>query len=707
MPELLLELLSEEIPARMQARAAADLEKLVLAGLAEAGLGHGAAEAHATPRRLALAVEDVPGRQPDLREERRGPRAGAPDRAVEGFLKSCGATRAQCEERDTGKGVFLFAVTERPGRPAAEILPGLLGAAVARMQWPKSMRWSGVRWVRPLRQAMCVFGGEALAVSFPEAADAADGPPPTGGNETSGHRFLAPERFPVTGFADYRARLERAFVILDRERRKSAIREQIGRLAAEAGLVARDDEDLVDEVAGLVEWPVALCGTIDEEFMDVPEEVLVTSMRTHQKHFPLLGRDGSLAARFAVVANVETPDRGAAVVAGNERVLRARLSDARFFWNQDRGAPLESRLGRLAGSVFHEGLGTMAGKAERLERLSRGVAAFVPGCDAAEAARAARLAKADLVTEMVLEFPELQGVMGRHYALHDGESPAVADAIRDHHAPSGPGDDCPMAPVSVAVALADRLDTLAGFFAVGERPTGSRDPYALRRAALGVVRLVVENGLRLPFRAACALVVGQARAAVSGAGGADPHAAAVAGGEWIGELAGFVSDRLKIHLRDQGMRHDHVAAAFAVARGDDLLDLVSRARALQEFLDSEDGRNLLVARRRAGNIVSIEERRSGVSYGGEIDAGGLRQPEERALAEEIEIASAIARVAIVQRRYVDAMRAMAGLRRPVDRFFDGVTVNAEDAGLRANRLRLLSRFGAVMDGIGDFSLLEG
>lgn len=707
MPELLLELLSEEIPARLQARAADDLKRLVVSELDAAGLAHDSAVAHATPRRLAVVVDGIPERQPDLREERRGPRVGAPERAIKGFLKSCGVAREQCEERDTGKGVFLFAVLDRAGEPAEDVLPRVLATAIGRMSWPKSMRWGRGRgrWVRPLQQVMCVFGGGALRVGTPASFEGAgESQFVAGGNETAGHRFLSPARFAVGGFAEYRSRLADAFVILERDRRKEIIAERIEELARAEGLVPRADEGLLDEVAGLVEWPVALCGRIDGAFMDVPGEVLITSMRSHQKYFPLLDANGALAPRFVVIANIETADDGAAVVAGNERVLRARLSDARFFWDQDRKSPLEARLGRLADSVFHEKLGTMAAKAARIERLARAIAGFVPDCDPDAAARAARLAKADLVTEMVSEFPELQGVMGRYYALHHGESAAVGDAIRDQYSPAGPGDGCPTAPVSVALALADRLDTLAGFFAIGETPTGSRDPYALRRAALGIIRLVLENRLHLPFRALCRTVVEQADAADPA--GADPCAAALQDPKWIEELLGFVADRLKVHLRDRGMRHDHVAAAFA-AEDDDLLAIVARTEALAKFLASDDGSNLLMAHRRAGNIVSIEERKDGESYAGAVDEARLRQPEEVELAEELKSAGTLAIIAIDVGNYVQAMKAMAGLRAPVDRFFDEVTVNADDPDLRANRLRLLSRFRATIDRIGDFSLIEG
>ena len=689
MPELLLELFSEEIPARMQPRAAEGLKQAVTAALREAGLEHGAARAYVTPRRLALAVEDVPERQPDLREERRGPRADAPEKAVAGFLRAAGATREQCEERDTAKGRFLFAVVEREGRDAASVLPELLPGAIRKIAWPKSMRWGSgdMRWVRPLERALCVFGGEGIRLAGLGAPDSA-------GDETRGHRFLAPAPFRVSGFADYEKKLREAFVVLDREERKAIISRKAAEAAKEEGLALREDPGLLEEVAGLVEWPVALCGGFDAAFMTVPDEVLVTSMRAHQKYFSLLNPDGSLAPRFVVIANTEAPDGGAAIVAGNERVLRARLSDAVFFWDQDRKAPLESRLDRLADSVFHAKLGSMAQKAERLSALSGALAPFVSGCEPDEAMRAGRLAKADLVTEMVGEFPELQGAMGRHYALAHGENAAVAGAIADHHSPAGPADRCPEAPVSVAVALADKLDTLAGFFAIGETPTGSRDPYALRRAALGAIRLILENGLRLPLQEAF-------RTALQG------YPEAISRGRDDGrsaqeELRDFLADRLKVHLRDQGVRHDHIAAVLDGE--DDLVRLLLRVRALSGFLDTEEGGDLLAAYRRASSIVTMEEKKDGVSYDGDVDRLSLE--EERFLETALDGASAAAKAAIADENYVEAMKSMAALRGPVDRFFDRVTVNADDAEVRANRLRLLSRFRSTLGGIADFSSIE-
>ena len=690
MPELLVELLSEEIPARMQARAAEELKRAVTAALREAGLEHGAARAHVTPRRLALAVEDVPERQPDLREERRGPRVDAPEKAVAGFLRSAGATREQCEERETAKGRFLFAVVETEGRDTASALPELLPAAIRKMAWPKSMRWGsgGMRWVRPLESALCAFGGEGICLADLGAP---------AGNETRGHRFLAPDPFRVSGFADYEKKLREAFVVLDREERKAIISRKADEAAKAEGLVLREDPGLLEEVAGLVEWPVALCGKFDAAFMKLPDEVLVTSMRAHQKYFSLSKPGGSLAPRFVVIANTEASDGGAAIVAGNERVLRARLSDAAFFWDQDRKAPLESRLDRLADSAFHAKLGSMAQKAERLSALSGALASFVPGCKPDEAMRAGRLAKADLVTEMVGEFPELQGAMGRQYALAHGENAAIALAIADHYSPAGPSDNCPDAPVSAAVALADKLDTLAGFFAIGETPTGSRDPYALRRAALGVIRLILENGLRVPLQEAFQTALDGYPESISG--GRDDGRSAQT------ELREFFADRLKVHLRDQGVRHDHIAAVLDGE--DDLVRLLSRVYALSGFLDTDEGGDLLSAYRRANSIVTMEEKKDGASYDGDVDRDRLSLEEERFLEAALDGASASAKSAIAEENYVEAMKSMAALRGPVDRFFDRVTVNAEDADVRANRLRLLSRFRSTLGGIADFSLIEG
>lgn len=687
--ELLIELFSEEIPARMQARAADDLQRLVTEKLAAAGLVPGAANAYATPRRLTLAVDGLPTAQPDVREEKKGPRVGSPDKAIEGFLKGAGLSSLdQCEKRATDKGEFWFAVAERKGRPTTDVLPDLLAAAFGELPWPKSMRWADYpqRWVRPLHGILCLFAGQVVPVKFAHLA---------AGNSTQGHRFLGKGAIAVRDFADYRAKLRAAYVLLDAAERRAAILKDAKLAAANEGLTLVEDDGLLHEVAGLVEWPVVLVGAIDTKFMDVPREVLTTSMRNNQKYFTLNNPDGSMAPRFVVVANNLTDDGGRAVIAGNERVLRARLSDAKFFWDQDRKARLDSRVPALKDIVFHARLGTVADKIERGRQLAREIAKFVPGADAALCDRAAVLAKADLVTGMVGEFPELQGVMGRYYARHDGEDAAVADAIAEHYSPLGPNDRCPTAPVSVAVALADKIDTLVGFFAIDEKPTGSKDPFALRRAALGVIRLIVENKLRMPLMPlfSAAAILHKAPAA----GAEDPLAA----------LLDFFADRLKVHLREQGVRHDLVSAVFAAKRDDDLVRLLARVEALKAFLDSDDGANLLVAYRRAANIVRIEEKKDKRAYDAMPDPALLKQDEEKALVARLGEVEELAREALAHEEFAVAGQALARLRKPVDAFFDKVTVNADDAALRANRLMVLSRIKSELDTLADFSRIEG
>ncbi|MCW2248252.1 glycyl-tRNA synthetase beta chain [Azospirillum fermentarium] len=696
MSEFLIEFFSEEIPARMQARAADDLKALVTAKLKAAGLDFARADAHSTPRRLALVVDGLPAQQPDVREEKKGPRVGAPEQAVQGFLKSAGlASLDQCEQRDTGKGVFWFAVIEKKGRATAAVLGEILTAVAAELPWPKSMRWSTgtVRWVRPLHSIIALFDGQVI----PGAVALGGGETPVVfGNSTRGHRFLAPDAFTVTSFADYQAKLRGAHVLLDRAERRRKIQADAEALCTEAGLVLSPDDGLLDEVCGLVEWPVVLMGAIDEAFMDVPAEVLITSMRTHQKYFAALDHQGRMAPRFIVVANMVTADGGKAVVAGNERVLRARLSDAKFFWDLDRKTKLEERVPALADITFHARLGTVADKITRVQTLAAEIADAIPGADVDAVRSAALLAKADLVTGVVGEFPELQGVMGRYYAIGEGERADVAAAIADHYKPLGPNDTCPTAPVSVAVALADKIDTLAGFFAIDEKPTGSKDPYALRRAALGIIRLILENGLRLPltalFQASHRLyqVDGLADAATVSK-----------------DLVGFFADRLKVVLRDQGVRHDLIDAVFALGGEDDLVRLLARVQALQAFVGSEDGANLLTAYKRASNIVRIEEKKDGITHDAAPDAALLAQDEEKALSAALDSAAQAAGPLLEREDFAGTMAALAALRGPVDAFFDKVTVNADDAALRVNRLRLLGRIRATLNSVADFSRIEG
>ena len=683
MAELLLELLSEEIPARMQAGAADALKRLVGDGLKAAGLSFTDARAFATPRRLVLVVDGLPVARADVSEERRGPRVGAPDQAVQGFLKGAGlASLDQAEKRDTGKGEFWFAVINRKGGPTAEALPGIIDAAMKALPWPKSMKWGSgtMTWVRPLQSIVALFDGKVLAGEIAPGGQMA---PIKFGDTTLGHRFLSKGEIKVTGFADYAARLKAAHVMVDPAERKKVILEGAQKLCAGAQVTLKADDGLLDEVAGLVEWPVPLLGTIDAQFMDVPPEVLIVSMKSHQRYFATTGTGGALATRFVVVANNVARDGGKVIADGNERVLRSRLSDAKFFWDQDRKSTLESRLPRLKDIVFHAKLGTQAERVARIAKLAVELARYVPGADARQVEQAARLCKADLVSGMVGEFPELQGVMGGYYAQAEKLPEAVAEAIGDHYAPAGPNDRCPSAPVAVAVALADKLDALVSFWAIGEKPTGSRDPFALRRAALGVIRIVVENKLRLPLRQFFK---------------AD-------------DLMAFFADRLKVQMREKGVRHDVVDAVLALGKEDDLVRLLARVEALQSFLGSEAGKNLLTGYGRAANIVRAEEKKDkalAARIAGKPEAAQLEQVEEKAVASALADVERAVKPALTGEDFAGAMQALAGLRAPIDAFFEKVTVNVTDKpDLRLNRLRLLNQIRATMDSVADFSKIEG
>ncbi|MGB0682003.1 MAG: glycine--tRNA ligase subunit beta [Magnetovibrionaceae bacterium] len=679
MPDLLFELFSEEIPARMQERAADDLARLVTAGLKDAGLSHGEAWSFVTPRRLTLNVKGLPDAQPDVSEERKGPNVNAPEKALAGFRGSL-PEGARVEERDMPKGRFFFAIIDRKGRPTVDVLTEVLESALAAFPWPKSMRWGSgsTRWVRPLHSILALFGETIVPVNFAGV---------TSGRTTRGHRFLAPEPFEVASFADYEEKLKAAYVRLDTAERKAVIIDGLLALTGEVpGVSLKMDDGLLAEVAGLVEWPVPLMGTIDDAFMDVPDEVLITSMKSHQKYFSCLKDDGRLANKFVVVANTEAADDNAEVIAGNERVLRARLSDAKFFWDQDRKQSLESRVPALAERIFHAKLGTDLERVERIGKLAVALAAFVPGADSGKVARAARLAKADLTTEMVGEFPELQGLMGRYYAGHDGEDKDVADAIAQHYSPQGPGDDCPTAPTAVCVALADKLDTLVGFWSIDEKPTGSKDPYALRRAALGVIRLITENGLRLCLNEAV-------KTAGAGYDGADVAEA----------LLPFFADRLKVQQKEKGTRHDLIEAVFALGDEDDLVRLLARVEALTTFLGSDDGANLLAAYKRAANIVRAEEKKDKTTFAAKVDESLLSQAEEKAVFEGLNRAEAQISAALEGEDFTGAMAALSPLRAPLDAFFDAVTVNAEDKAVRLNRLGLLARIPAALKRVADFS----
>jgi len=693
MAEFLLELLSEEIPARMQGKACDDLKRLVCDGLKEAGLSFDTAQAYVTPRRLALVIDGLPTEQPDVREERKGPKADAPEKAIEGFLKSLGLTRDQVEERETPKGTVLFAVIEKQGRATADVLGEITLAALNAMPWPKSMKWGSgtVRWVRPLQGILSLFDGTVVPVEFAGV---------TSGKSTVGHRFHAPAWFDVDDFVNYQSKLRAAHVLLDAAERREIIRDKADELASAEGLAVKVDDGLLNEVAGLVEWPVPLIGRIDDQFMEVPPEVLTASMRAHQKYFSLETSSGELAARFIVVANLEADDGGKNIGAGNERVLRARLADAKFFWDQDRKVSLESRLPSLEKVIFHAKLGTVAERVARMQDLAAGsISSALPGDDLADKARlAARLAKADLASGMVAEFPELQGLMGRYYALADDLPGDVAEAIAEHYSPQGPTDDCPTAPVSVAVALADKLDLLVGFFAIDEKPTGSKDPFALRRAALGAIRLIMQNQLRLSLRD----VIGEAVVGYAEALHETVDTVLVAD-----HLMDFIADRLKVHLREDGVRHDHIDAVFALEGEDDLVRLVARVRALGDFVAGDDGANLLTAYKRASNIVRAEEKKDGASYEGDASADLLDAAEEKSLFDALNTARDGIAKSVDTEDFAAAMSALAQLRMPVDAFFENVTVNADDADVRRNRLMLLSQIRTALGAVADFSKIEG
>ncbi|HEX2526840.1 MAG TPA: glycine--tRNA ligase subunit beta [Geminicoccus sp.] len=691
MAELLLELLSEEIPARMQDQARLDLARLVGDGLAAADLAPTSMRTFATPRRLVLVADGLPEQQPDRTLERRGPRVDAPAQARDGFFKSLNGLSYRLEERDEGKkGRVLYALVALTGARASVVVGELIEGVLGRFPWPKSMRWGSgdVRWVRPLQSMVCLLGGETVPVRFGDLV---------AGRTSHGHRFMAPQPLDVNGFDDLSEKLLAAKVMLDQDQRRTAILAQARSLADQAGVILGDDPSLVEELKGLVEWPVALSGRIDRDFMELPSEVLVTSMREHQKYLSTRQADGTLADRFITVANRETDDGGAAVIAGNERVLRARLWDARFFWGKDREVRLEDRLPQLQRMVFHADLGTLEAKVLRLVGLIASLAPAVPSLDLAAAERAALLAKCDLVTGMVGEFPELQGTMGGHYARLQGESADVADGVAEHYAPKGPDDHCPSAPVPVAVALADKIDTLVGFFAAGIRPSGSKDPFALRRAALGVIRLIVENQLRLPlkkiFGASLSLYGDRFRQL-------DPDVLSR-------ELVGFFIDRLQVQQRARGTRHDLIAAVVAAAGDDDdLVRILARVQALQVLLATEDGINLVAAWRRAVNIVRIEEKKDQAAYEGRPDPALLIDPAEQALAAALQEAGQQIEEALQVEDYGAAMAALAVLRPVLDEFFDKVLVNVDQPELRRNRLHLLSTIRTALGAVADFGKVE-
>lgn len=702
MPDLLLELFSEEIPARMQVKAARDLERAVNDRLLAAGFMPEGVKGFATPRRLTVVATGLPGRQPDRREEKKGPRVGAPERAVEGFLKSAGLSSLdECEQREDKKGAYYVAVIDRKGRDTGELIAEFAPEIVREFSWPKSMRWGeasagdgALRWVRPLHRVLCAFDGEVVGFEIDGIRS---------GDRTEGHRFMAPGEIQARGFDDYAAKLRAAKVVLDTEERKEIIAEDAATLCRAQGLELVDDPGLLNEVAGLAEWPVAMLGTFDEKFLALPDEVLTASMRGHQKYFSVRDpKTGSLANKFVTVANMEAPDGGAAMRAGYERVLTARLSDGWYLYNQDLRTKLEDRIAELDKVTFFEGLGSVGDKARRIAALAKEIAPAV-GADPETAARAAMLAKADLVSGMVYEFPELQGIMGRYYALEEGMSEDIASAIGAHYKPAGQDDEVPTAPVCVAVALADKIDTLTAFWAIDKKPTGSSDPFALRRAALGVISLTFANGVRQNLFHVFMPNFARLEAVTP-----EPLAAHLTHGS---NLVEFFHDRLKVHLREEGSRHDHVDAVLEDPDGDphdDLVLIVLRLKALEAFLKTDDGENLAAAYKRAANILKAEEKKDKAA----ADPQGVREDllhdtDEKALYAALKDVEAKAREAVAREDFEAGMAALASLRAPLDAFFDAVTVNADDAALRANRLSLLARLIAATATVADFSRLEG
>jgi len=706
MADLLLELFSEEIPARMQKRASEDLQKLVTDALAKEEVFGEGARAFATPRRLTLAISGLPVRQQDRKEERKGPRVGAPEKAMEGFLKSTGLTLEQCETREAKKGEYYVAVIEKTGRGTDELIAEIVPDVIRNFPWPKSMRWGtgSLRWVRPLHSIVCTLDGEVVPFEIDGIRSS---------DTTYGHRFMGPDAIKVRTFDDYAEKLERQKVMLDPEARAAHILEDAKNLAHAQNLELIDDEVLLHEVAGLVEWPTALMGSIDDEFMAIPQEVLTSTMRANQKYLALKDpKTGNFAPRFIVVSNIEPADGGAAVINGNERVLRARFADARFLWEQDKQHSLEDFSKKLDQVVFHAKLGTVADKAERISKLA-GELASVTGADKEKAELAGRLSKADLVSGMVYEFPDLQGTMGQYYALADGLDADVADAIAQHYQPQGPSDDVPEGPVAQAVALADKLDTLVGFWANGELPTGSKDPFALRRAALGVVRIILEVTARISLSSVLEVVYTNNKDAFTkyGLPVAPDESGLRSQQVVVRQLLSFFADRLKIYLRDKGVKHDLVDAVFALSQNgdvqDDLLLIVRRVEALADFLSTDDGANLLAGTKRAANILRIEEKKDKTTYAGAPDTSLFESEEEKALAAEINVARDAAAKAVGQEDFAGAMAALAKLRGPVDAFFEKVTVNSEETQVRENRLKLLAEIRTALQGVADFSKIEG
>ncbi len=678
MAEFLLELFSEEIPARMQKKAAADLKQLVTDKLKAAKLEHSEGTAYVTARRLSLHITDISSEQPDVSEERRGPRVDAPDQAIEGFARSAGVKRDQLVEREEKKGTFLYAIIDQQGRQSKDVISEFMPEIIRNFPWPKSQRWGTgtLRWVRPIHSILCLLDGEVIDFEIDGFRS---------GKLTYGHRFMAPSAIEVSDFAQYKSALEKAYVVICRNERMEKIERDSLSIAANAGLELVEDKALLAEVAGLAEYPVSMMGTFDEDFLDVPQEALTSAMRTHQKYFSLKGGNGKLANKFIFVSNMKTDDDGAKIIDGNERVLRARLSDTKFFWDQDLKFKLADHLPPLDDIVFHAKLGTVGARVKRLETLAGYIAREI-NADIEKSTLAARLSKSDLVTGMVDECPELQGLMGKYFALEEGLDDDVANAIADHYSPKGPSDNCPDQPVSIALALAEKVDTLVGFFAIGEKPTGSKDPFALRRASLGIIRLIIENNIRVDLSNTI------------------NKSAQTYGFDFVlEELEEFFWDRLKVYAKDQGIRHDIIGAEFNW----DFVKLMAKADALQNFILTDDGENLLAGYKRAANILKAEEKKDAKQYKGIVKIEMLNMAEEKALFDALSDVEKNASSALEKENFEGAMAHLSKLRGPIDNFFDEVTVNSDEQEIRVNRLKLLTQIRTTMNLIIEFSKIEG
>jgi glycyl-tRNA synthetase beta chain len=686
MAEFLLEIFSEEIPARMQEKAASDLARLVTAKLDEAKLAFDRVQSYVTARRLTLNIDGLALEQPDVSEERRGPRVDAPDQAIDGFLKSVGINRDQAEIREEKKGSFFYAVLNQKGRNTKDVIGEFLPDIIKNFPWPKSQRWGSgsLRWVRPIHSIVCILDGNVVEFYLDDNLKS--------GNVTRGHRFMAPAEFTVSNFKEYQQKLEKAYVVLDRDIRKESIRSQIKTLANNASLHMIEDEALIDEVTGLAEYPVVLIGQFDVVFLSLPHEAVTSAMRTHQKYFSLKDKQGNLSNKFIFVANMKTDDHGAKIIDGNERVLRARLSDTKFFWDNDLKSSLKDHIPALDGIVFHAKLGTVGDRVRRVTELSADIAGII-GADQKKAKQAAQLSKSDLVTGMVSECPELQGLMGKYFALAEGLDDEVAIAIADHYSPKGPNDTCPSDPVSIVLALAEKIDTLVGFFAIGEKPTGSKDPFALRRAALGIIRLILENNVRIDLYQP---IIKSVELYKFSSDDFDQK-------DFSLEMLNFFWDRLKVYSKDKGLRHDIIGAGFDW----DFVRLMANCHALQNFLSTDDGKSLLIGYKRAANILKAEEKKDGVFYQGKINVSLLNILEEQDIYHAlINVEKDVAK-AIKEENYQGAMGHLSSLRSPIDNFFDKVIVNSDEQYIRVNRLKLLSQIRNTMNLVANFADIEG